>query len=58
MEDTKKYEVLADIVIGEETHYIGESVDLTDEQAVEYGDSIKLIEEGQPTGQGVLSEEE
>lgn len=44
MDDLKKYEVLAEITIGEETHAVGETIELTDEQAVEYGDSVKLVE--------------
>jgi len=43
--ETKKYEVVNDITIKDEEKVAGDIVDLTDDEAVEYGDNIKLAEE-------------
>jgi len=45
MEGTKKYEVVNDTTIKDEEKVAGDVVELTDEEAVEYGDNIKLAEE-------------
>ena len=56
--ETKKYEVLAEITIGEVTHQVGETIELNDEQAVEYGESIRLVEEGADQGSEGTAEAE
>ena len=43
--EPKKYEVLNDTSIKGEEKVAGDIVELTDDEAVEYGDNIKLSEE-------------
>jgi len=45
MEDLKKYEVVNNTTIKDEEKVAGDIVELTDDEAVEYGDNIKLAEE-------------
>jgi len=46
--EKKKYEVVAEVTIAEVVQSVGAIVELTDDEAVEFGASIKLVEAPAP----------